>query len=172
MSSTIPVPVEVDPVSGQWSVDGLPMVLVPRHLITNNLRAVEEQLGYDASAALFRAPGYRSAQQWCEHQAAKHGLEGAAVVRKYLEHMSRRGWGRFTIEDLDLDRGRATVRLEDSALAARAVGRQPSACYMFAGWLEGAVDHVRPRGASGVRAREVQCRAASAEHCLFTLDGT
>lgn len=172
MSATIPVPVEVDPASGQWSVDGLPMVLVPRHLILNNLGAVEERLGYAASTALFRAPGYRSAQQWCEHQAAKHGLEGEAVVRHYFAHMSRRGWGRFTVEDLDLEHGRATVRLEDSALAARAVGPESSACYLFAGWLEGAVDHVRPPGAAGVRAREVRCRATGAEHCLFTLDGS
>ncbi|MCQ6247794.1 4-vinyl reductase [Streptomyces malaysiensis] len=172
MSEAIPIPVEVDPVSGQWSVDGLPMILVPRHLITNNLHAVEERIGYDASTTLFRAPGYHSAQQWCAHQAARHGLKGAAVVRHYLEHMSRRGWGRFTIEELDLDRGRARVRLDDSALAARAVGPQRSACYMFAGWLEGAVDHVRPRGATGVRSREIRCRAAGAEHCLFTVDET
>ena len=38
------VDIQVDDVTGRWSVDGLPMILVPQHLL-NNHYAVEAVLG-------------------------------------------------------------------------------------------------------------------------------
>jgi predicted hydrocarbon binding protein len=165
----LPVNVEVDKSDGHWSVDGLPMVLVPRHLITNNLSAVEELLGVDGSASLFHDAGYRSARQWCVHQGERHGLDGPAVLRHYLEQLSRRGWGRFRFSELDLARGSATVRIGNSALAHRSLPSGKTGCYLFVAWLEGALDHARSElpAAPALGIREMRCAADGADECVF-----
>ena len=80
MSEQLPVPVRVDPETGEWSVDGVPMILVPRHLFANNQRAVEELWGPKASSDLFREPSDRSVREWCAWEAETHGLSGAALA--------------------------------------------------------------------------------------------
>jgi hypothetical protein len=72
MSEQLPVPVRVDPETSKWSVDGVPMILVPRHFFVNNQRAVEELLGSEASSDLFREPGDRSVREWCAWEAETH----------------------------------------------------------------------------------------------------
>ncbi len=42
------VPIDVDPETGVWSSDDLPMLFVPRHFLINNHRAMEEALGGEA----------------------------------------------------------------------------------------------------------------------------
>ena len=39
------VPIDVDPETGIWRTDGLPMIYLPRHFLVNNHVAVEEALG-------------------------------------------------------------------------------------------------------------------------------
>lgn len=163
----LPVPVEVDRETGRWTVDGLPMVLVPQHLLVNNLEAVERQVGRDKAAWLYRDAGRRSARHWCAHESARLGLSGAAIVRHYLDRLTRRGWGRFEIDTLDPARGDLRVRVRHSALlpvpgSVRSVER---ACYLFEAWFEGALQY-----ASGeseiVAVREIRC-GIDADECLF-----
>ncbi|WP_031466566.1 4-vinyl reductase [Sciscionella sediminilitoris] len=167
MSTEIPVPVTVDPENGRWSVEGIPMVLVPRHMITNNLAAAEERLGHNGSANLIRDAGYRSAQQWCTQQRGFHGFSPDRVVAHYLEQLGNRGWGRFRIEEHTGERIRVTLR--HSALADRTTGNGTGTCYMFAAWLEGAFDFAaaetgRPRWFAFT---ETGCRSTGAPHCTF-----
>jgi hypothetical protein len=166
----LPVPVEVDERSGRWSVDGIPMILAPQHMILNYLAAAESSLGVDAVAALVRAPGHRSAHTWCARARAFHGLDEVAVVHHYLDQLGRRGWGRFTMPTVDVDAGVLEVHLERSALA-HADGRAADAgCYVFCGWLEGALDAARvARGRdAGFVVRETACAGAGADACVFT----
>ncbi|MBB3050280.1 hypothetical protein FHS23_001275 [Prauserella isguenensis] len=167
----LPVPVEVDRYTGKWSVDGLPMVLVPQHLLVNNMDAVEQRLGRDESALLFRDAGRRSAFHWCAHESARLGLSGAAIVRHYLDRLSRRGWGRFEIDTLDPSRGALSVRVRHSALlpvdgSSRSVDR---ACYLFEAWFEGALQYAS--GEPGIApVHEDRC-GVNADECRFTTDG-
>ena len=55
------VPIDVDPESGVWRTDGLPMLYVPRHFFINNHLAVEAALGWKVYAELLYEAGYRSA---------------------------------------------------------------------------------------------------------------
>lgn len=61
-------------------------------------------------------------------EAECHGLEGVAVFEHYMKRLSQRGWGLFKIQDIDLDKGTASVKLEHSAFVyvqrqGRAQGR-------------------------------------------------
>ena len=170
MSERLPVPVRVDPETGEWSVDGVPMILVPRHFFVNNQRAVEELLGVKASSELFREPGDRSAREWCAREAETHALSGAEVFHHYMKRLSQRGWAQFSVEHLDPAAGYARVRAEHSVFVAERgsqAGRK--VCYMFQGWLEGALGYIMTVGGNPQRlgCREVRCAAEGSDHCLF-----
>lgn len=165
------IDVEVDEVTGWWKVDALPMILVPQHFFVNNHKAVEAALGVAAYRKVLDPAGHRSAWYWCEHEAQHHGLAPEDTVRHYLKRLSQRGWGMFSVLELDAAAGHARVRLDHSSFVnqyGRDAGRRVD--YMFCGWLEGAVEYAadalgRPRK---VRAEEVQCAAEGEhDHCLF-----
>lgn len=69
------VPIEVDDASGVWRVDGMPMILVPRHFLVNNHLAIETALGAANYAELLFEAGHRSAYAWCEQEARTHDLK-------------------------------------------------------------------------------------------------
>ena len=168
------IDIVVDEQTGQWSVDALPMILVPQHFFLNNHFAIEAELGPERLAAVLYPAGYRSAYQWCEKEAAFHGLNGEEVFRHYLRRLSQRGWGRFTILALEPVAGRAEIRLDHSAFvdaARRTAGRK--LCYMFASWFEGALGYANfdAGTAQPVRAREIYCQAEGHhDHCLFRVE--
>ena len=167
------VDIAVDEATGRWSVDALPMILVPQHFFLNNHFAVEAELGPERLAAVLKPAGYRSAHHWCEKEAAHHGLAGLDVFHHYMKRITQRGWGQFEVLDADIDAGTAHVRLRHSAFvdeARRSSGRK--VCYRFASWLEGSLEYVasslgRPLH---LEASEVCCAAEGIlDHCLFAV---
>ena len=55
------VPIEVDAKTGVWTVDAMPVILVPRHFFLNNHREIEAALGAPSYAELLFRAGHRSA---------------------------------------------------------------------------------------------------------------
>lgn len=172
MSNRAPqVPIDVDPETGVWSTDGLPMIYLPRHFFVNNHVAVEQALGLETYARILYDAGYKSAWQWCEKEAVTHGLRGLDVFRHYMKRISQRGWGRFTVEDADERTGTARIRVDHSVFVYQhgtAAGRP--VCYMFAGWFPGSLEWVgRSQGRDWtLEASEVQCAAdGEHDHCVF-----
>ena len=157
--SELPLEVRVDPDTGEWRAGALPMILVPRHFVVNLTRAFHD-LGGEAA---LREAGRHSAREWCRAEAAASGARGEAMMRHYLDSLSRRGWGRFYLERLAPEAGEAEVEVRHSAFA-RAAGRADApACGMFLGWLEGAVAYAAgdADADAGPRpvAREIRCAA-------------
>src|SRR6478672_9501494 len=96
------VPIDVDPETGIWRTDGLPMIYLPRHFLVNNHLAVEEALGLDAYRRILQAATEKSALHWCRSEAKTHGLAREAVFRHYFKRLSQRGWGQFSVAELDV----------------------------------------------------------------------
>jgi len=166
----LPVPVAVDPATGAWSVDGQPVILVPRHFWAFVQMECERRFGVAATREVYDAATRKAAKVWCEREAKRHGLSGIAVFRHYLDRMSRRGWARMTIEAVDPKDGTARIRLDHSALAAEyGPGTGRRVCYMFAAAFEGAMEWVAETagGARSLTAEETQCAAEGAPCCRF-----
>jgi predicted hydrocarbon binding protein len=161
------VPIEVDEASGEWSVDGIPMILVPRHFFLNNHLAVEAALGEERYAEILFAAGHKSAYTWCEKEARTHALSGVEIFHHYMKRLSQRGWGQFRVESVEPDSGRARVQVLHSVFALQP--RASKACYMFRGWFPGSLEYVA--GALGktlkLQSEEIQCAAEGAAHCVF-----
>lgn len=160
------VPIAVDEATGEWSVDGMPMILVPRHFFLNNHHAIESALGRERYAELLFHAGHKSAHVWCEQEAKTHGLEGVAVFYHYMQRLSQRGWGQFRVESIDPSAGRARVRVHHSVFA---VEKGEKTCYMFRGWFPGALEFVAQSGRK-LTSTEVQCAAEGHDHCLFEIN--
>ena len=138
-----PLAIQVDEATGEWRVDGMPMILVPRHFLVNNHVAAEQAMGIEGYAKHLHAAGYKSAWQWCEKEAAHHGLAGIDVFHHYMKRLSQRGWAQFTVESVDSNTGNARVRLRNSVFVSeygKDAGRR--VCYMFLGWLVGSLEYV------------------------------
>lgn len=164
------LPIEVDKETGVWTTDALPMLYVPRHFFVNNHIAIEQEIGCVRYAEILYDAGYKSAWHWCEKESELHGLEGAAVFEHYMLRLSQRGWGLFTIEQLDLEQGVARVRLEHSAFVYvyGKVGRKVD--YMFTGWFAGAMDQIQKARGHVLRTRAEQVQSAAEpgfDHGIF-----
>ena len=168
------VAIDVDDATGIWSVDTIPMMLVPRHFFLNNHFAIEAALGEERLAEVLRPAGAKSAHVWCEKEAAFHGLSGPDVFRHYMKRLSQRGWAQFSVLDLVPEAGRARVRVDHSIFVEGARGQASRpVCYMFASWLEGALAYVAQAAGRPVtvKGREVYCRAEGQhDHCLFEVE--
>lgn len=172
MSTRAPqIPIDVDPETGVWTTDGLPMIYMPRHFFVNNHMAVEKALGVEAYARDLYDAGHKSAWQWCDQEAVTHKLNGLDVFRHYMKRISQRGWGRFTIIELDERSGAARIRLDHSVFVYHygpAAGRR--VCYMFAGWFPGSLEWAgrNMRRDWKLAASEVQCGSDGRhDHCVF-----
>jgi len=167
------LPIEVDPESGVWTTDALPMLYVPRHFFTNNHVAIEAALGREAYADILYQAGYKSAYHWCEKEAHKHGISGMAVYEHYLKRLSQRGWGLFSIVRADPATSTARIHVCHSSFVLAQPGKHGRLCYMFAGWFAGAMDWVNdtaPSGtAKGPRAHSAETQCAGEGHacCVF-----
>ena len=117
------LPIDVDPNTGVWTTDALPMLYVPRHFFTNNHTAVEEALGRDTYAEILYKAGYKSAYFWCDKEAKQHGIAGMAVFEHYLKRLSQRGWGIFTITEADPSSVARAHRTASLVVRARAAGQ-------------------------------------------------
>lgn len=167
------VPIEVDDESGAWSVDGMPMILVPRHFFVNNHAAIESALGEARYAEQLFDAGHKSAYVWCEKEARTHGLEGVEVFHHYMKRLSQRGWGQFRVEAVDAETGRARVRVDHSVFVLEHKGSPRKTCYMFRGWFPGALEFVAVSAGRGLKlsATEVQCAAEGVhDHCIFKME--
>ena len=173
----LPVPVKIDPQTGVWSVDGQPMILIPRHFWVFLQMEMEEAIGVEAARDILFEAARKAARVWCERESRTHGISGLDVFRHYLKKIGQRGLGRFTIEEIDLAAGTGRIRLEQSVYVAEYgpdTGR--NVCYMFTGAFVGGLGFAvqAAGGPAGLKAEEVQCGAAGAEFCrvlLSPLDG-
>ncbi|WP_017345479.1 DUF5943 domain-containing protein [Pantoea sp. A4] len=157
------LPINVDSETGVWTSDALPMLYVPRHFFVNNHMAIEEEIGAEKYADILYKAGYKSAYYWCEKEAELHGIRGEAVFEHYMKRLSQRGWGFFITEAIDIEKGTARVRLENSAFVYQYSKVDRKVDYMFTGWFAGAMDQVAQSLGFKISTRAVQTQSA-AEH--------
>jgi len=166
------VPIDVDETSGIWRTDGLPMVYLPRHFLVNNHLAVEAALGREAYSAILHQATAKSAVEWCKAQVRGKGLDPEATFRHYFQRLSQRGWGQFSIDELNIadQSGRIGLRNSIFSLEAGQWSGQRM-CYMFEGFITGAFSFLlrHPAAMLGkVKAEEIHCACQGQhDHCRF-----
>ena len=169
------VPIDVDPETGIWTSDGLPMLYMPRHFFINSHQAAEEALGQEAYADIVYAAGFRSAFEWCAGASGELGAAGMDVFHHYLRRLSERGWGLFDGAGIDAATGTGEVVVRHSCFVEHfGDGAERPICYLFTGWFPGALAWVAETQGRDWRpaAHEVQCGAQGFDHCIFEVTDT
>lgn len=161
------VDISVDPATGIWMTDGLPMLYVPRHFLMGLLRTVRDAIGPAAADAQFHRAGSVAAERWCAAQAERLGLTGIAVFHFYMQRLSERGWGLFDGAAIDPATGTGRVVLRHSAFVADAGITGTKVCAFCAGWAPGALSWVaRSEGKEWrLRGEEIRCASEGHETC-------
>lgn len=166
------VPISVDPETGVWTTNGMPMLYVPRHFLTGLIRTVREALGEDAAQRHFHTSCADAAYRWCAMEARQTGLTGIDVFHHYMRRLSERGWGLFDGSGIDAATGIGRVLLRHSAFVADVGPTGHKVCGFCTGWAPGALAWV---GASQGRdwrltGHELRCAAEGFPHCELTVE--
>lgn len=168
------IPIEVDAETGHWFTDGAPMIYTPRAFFVNIQKAVESAIGEAGYREQLYRASYDATYAWCGLQAERHGISGIEVFHHYLDRLSKRGWGKFTLIEADAESGAARARLDHSAIAAGFGNEGRRVCYMFDGAFAAAMDWVGDNAGHGYRTgcTETRCAAESgSDYCEFTVKG-
>jgi hypothetical protein len=166
------IPIEVDTDTGHWITDGVPMVYTPRAFFVNIQKAVEDAIGIEGYRERLYEAAYDATFAWCGTQAELHGLDSVAVFRHYLDRLSKRGWGRFSLVEADWEAGTARARLDHSAIAAGFGKSRRRVCYMFDGAFAAAMDWVGEAKGQEFRSTCTELTCAAQEdhdHCVFAV---
>ena len=163
------VPISIDPDTGIWTTDGLPMIYMPRHFFVNYYAAMDQALGRERHTTLLYGASHKSTVEWAAAESETHGLRDIAVFRHYLLRLSQRGWGRFTLEAADLAGPSARVRVDHSAFALQLGRTDRRECAMFAGAFAGCIEWAAADAGKPacVVAEETQCVSEGHDHCIL-----
>jgi predicted hydrocarbon binding protein len=166
------VNISVDPDTGVWTTDGMPMLYVPRHFLMGLLASVREALGEEAAQRQFYAACHDAAYRWCAMEASQTGLAGMDVFHHYLRRLSERGWGLFDGAGIDGASGTGRVTLRHSAFVASSGPSGGKACGFCAGWAPGALAWVAASQGRNWRlgGRELRCAAEGFAACEFAVE--
>ena len=166
------VDISVDPATGAWTTDGMPMLYVPRHFLMGLVRTVREALGEEAAQRQFYQSCHDAAYRWCEMESRATGLAGIAVFHHYMRRLSERGWGLFDGGGIDPATGTGIVRLSHSSFVADAGQHGKKTCGFCAGWAPGALAWVAASQNLGWRltGRETRCAAEGFAACDFVVE--
>ncbi|MBR0663644.1 4-vinyl reductase [Roseomonas hellenica] len=166
------VPIDVDPETGIWRTDGLPMIYLPRHFLVNLQKGIEAAIGVEAYRTILYGSSDLSALQWCREEARTHGLTPLDTFRHHLKRLSQRGYGLLEITALDAVAGTAVITIRNSAFAlGYGPGTGRPVCSMFEGSFAGGMRFVLEQaGHPGEPVcREVACAADGHAECRFEL---
>ena len=174
--SGAPVPLEVDSETGGWSSGGQAMMLIPRRFWVFVQMEAERMFGIPAAQQLYDAATRRGARVWCKVEAETIAISGSAVFSHYLDRVSRRGMGQFSVDFLSVKSRRASVSLAHSIFVSEYgpnTGR--CVCYSFAAALAGGMEYLLEEAGiavEGIRAEEVECRSNGGATCRFEVTPT
>lgn len=166
------VRIDVDPATGAWTTDGMPMLYVPRHFLMGLIRTVRDALGEDAAMRQFHQSSAQAAYRWCAMESAATGLAGLDVFHHYMRRLSQRGWGLFDGRGIDPRTGTGIVTLRHSSFVAEAGQTGAKTCGFCAGWAPGALAWVSDTQSLGWRlaGREARCAAEGFAHCELAVE--
>jgi hypothetical protein len=127
--------------TGRLSLNGLPMVLMPRHFFRYILREVHRAVPAEVFQKIYWHAGYDGAVSFCESFRKSHSCSPQEAVVGYLAEMSIRGWGHYSIQSIDARTGTMKVVIQDSALVAEE--GIPSGNLVWIGAMVGSVAFLR-----------------------------
>jgi hypothetical protein len=142
--------------TGSLTLNGLPMLLMPRHFFRYIMREVHKEVGAETFRQIYWHAGFDGAVSFCESYQKSHGCSPLEAVRGYLDEMSIRGWGHFSIQHIDPQAGTMEVLLRNSSLAAE--GDIPSGIVAWEGAMLGSISFLRKKSGS-LDAKQGQVRA-------------
>jgi len=126
---------------GSLTLNGLQMVLMPRHFFRYIMREVHKAVSAETFRKIYWQAGFDGAVAFCDSYQRHHGCSPLEAIQGYLDEMSIRGWGHFSIQSIDPQAGSMEVLLRDSSLAPE--GDIPSGNLAWEGAMLGSMSYLQ-----------------------------
>lgn len=149
----------------------VPMILTPRWFFVNIQKELEKAGGLELAKRVYYRAGFESAYKFCQMVRKVEKITGKDIVERYLGSMSLRGWGRFEIVQLDVERGVGFFRLYGSAFCEEYGPMRRTVCHCWPGAMAGAIKEIIDARALNfqIKGREVKCKARGERYCEFVV---
>lgn len=161
------------------------VVVVPADFIAGiNEEVLKSKLGLKGAQSVRRQIGFEAAFEYAKNYGKNLKFDKnldcncKIIMEKYLEMAHARGWGDFFIEELDFDKPRIVVRIENS-LEAESIGKTGvSSCQYWVGGIAGilkyslekCINHNHPK--VSIDGREEKCVSKGDEYCEILVERT
>ncbi|MCK4883283.1 MAG: 4-vinyl reductase [Candidatus Diapherotrites archaeon] len=156
---------------------GKRVVVVPADLVAGiNENVLKSKLGLKAAQSIRRKIGFEMAFEYAKNYDKSNECNCKVIMEDYLEMAHARGWGDFFVEEMDLEKPRVVVRIENS-LEAESIGKtgSPSCQYWVGGIagilkhsLEKCINHNHP--SVSIEGREDKCVSKGDEYCEVVVE--
>src|SRR5574341_2198097 len=148
--------------NGEFSVIGVPAIIVSVETFVNLQKDAEKILGIDGAAVLFYEAGKNAGMRWINRFNTEWGLKDKKFIEAVANFYAELGWGRFDFEENDENEFVVTVR---NSFIARGYGHSGVAvCHFLRGYNAGMAEVLKCKA---IDAEEVRCAAKGDDCCEF-----
>ena len=163
-SKTVPMDLTLKN-DGLFSGD-VPMLLIPRWFFRDILEKTIDTTDLNTAEGIYRQAGYQGAYNWCKAQMQR-GYNDRKAMEQYLESMTCRGWGEFSIEEYIPEKGTGVFHYK--MFKPSDAPQIEYLCLWVAGAMAGGVQAVLDQLGIPLKAvgKEVSCMNHGEKWCTF-----
>ncbi|MCX9009701.1 MAG: 4-vinyl reductase [Candidatus Methanoperedens sp.] len=151
---------------GEFSVIGVPAIIVSIETFVHLQKDAEKILGTGGAAVLFYEAGKNAGERWINRFRKDWGLKDQRFVEAVQNFYAELGWGKFNIEVNSEDE--FVVRVENSFIARGYGNSEVAVCHFLRGYNAGLAEVLKGKD---IDAEEVRCIARGDECCEFVMKG-
>ncbi len=152
---------------GEFSVIGVPAVIISIETFLHLQKDAEKILGIDGAAVLFYESGKNAGERWINRFRKDWGLNDQKFIEAVQNFYSELGWGRFEVKE---DNGKGlVVRVENSFIALGYGDSEVAVCHFLRGYNAGLAEVLKGKD---IDAEETKCIAKGDDCCEFVMNQT
>lgn len=157
-----------DPKKGAILFSDVRYLLIRPETLASFQDMLEKEIGIERSGDILYSGGFTGGKLSGQKYKESYDLSDKEALEFMCRMGGEIGWGSMTIQQLDNENKRLTIKVTHSPFAEAYVGDQNHACHLLRGVFGGLSTWIF---GSEVEARETKCMANGDNFCLFEYEG-
>ncbi len=149
---------------GEFSVIGVPAIILSAETFVNLQKDAEKILGIDGAAVLFYEAGKNAGMRWIDRFSKEWGLEDKKFIEAVANFYAELGWGKFNFEERS--ENELVVTIENSFIVRGYGISEVAVCHFLRGYNAGIAEVLKCKA---IDAEETRCAAKGNEVCEFVM---
>ncbi|MCS4540738.1 MAG: hypothetical protein HY929_00210 [Euryarchaeota archaeon] len=149
-------------IDGTLTLFNTKVLITPADLLSVFYRKSCESFGLARVNELMYNVGFTDSYNFAKFMSGSMKLKGTELIKTYLESLTVRGWGKFEVVHLDLERGEAFIRDHHCSFCSPLVDLSREVCFILDGAMAGIFSFVTGKEWKFI---ETKCIAKKDEYC-------